>query len=85
MIGTDVASSPRAPPRKGGNSVPDNTIIEPGVAKAFEDVMERGRVLFFSAPCGFGKSTLASALPAGRKVLRKSADEADCFTFRHQR
>ena len=35
--------------------------------------MERGRVLFFSAPCGFGKSTLSDALLSGRDVLRLNA------------
>lgn len=36
--------------------MPDNTIIEPGVAKAFEDVMERGRVLFSVPPAASEKA-----------------------------
>ena len=37
--------------------------------------MDRERVLFFSAPCGFGKTTLAGALLCGQDVLRLSADD----------
>lgn len=37
--------------------------------------MDRERVLFFSAPCGFGKATLAGALLRGQDVLRLSADD----------
>ena len=37
--------------------------------------MDRERVLFFSAPCGSGKTTLAGALLRGQDVLRLSADD----------
>ena len=37
--------------------------------------MAGGRVLFFSAPCGFGKTALAEALPRGQDVLRLSAGD----------
>ena len=40
--------------------------------------MAHGRVLFFSAPCGFGKTVLADALLRGRNVLRQSAADPDC-------
>ena len=48
-----------------------NIIIKPSVQKRFDSFMEHGRVLFFSAPCGFGKTVLADALLRGRKVLRQ--------------
>ena len=37
--------------------------------------MAGGRVLFFSAPCGFGKTALAEALLRGQDVLRLSAGD----------
>lgn len=37
-------------------------IIKPAVQQRFDSFIQRGRVLFVSAPCGFGKSTLADAL-----------------------
>ena len=56
----------------------ENIIIKPSVQKRFDSFMEHGRVLFFSAPCGFGKTVLADALLRGRKVLRQNAGEPDC-------
>ena len=52
-------------------------IVKPSTAQAFETLWERGRVLFFSAPCGFGKTAVAEVLLSGREVLRLSADSAD--------
>ena len=57
--------------------VSGNIVIKPSVQQRFDGFMQSGRVLFFSAPCGFGESTLASALLAGRNVLRQSAGAAD--------
>ena len=48
-------------------------IVKPSTAQAFETLWERGRVLFFSAPCGFGKTVLADTLLDGRPVLRLNA------------
>ena len=42
--------------------MPENVIIKPAIRKQFEEIMRQGRVLFFSAPCGFGKTTVAEAL-----------------------
>ena len=50
-----------------------NIIIKTSVQKRFDSFMVHGRVLFFSAPCGFGKTVLADALLRGRNVLRQSA------------
>lgn len=55
----------------------DNIIIKPAIAKYFEEFMQQGRVLFFSAPCGFGKTVLAEALLAGQNVYRLDAGEAN--------
>ena len=54
-----------------------NMIVKPSVQQRFDGFMERGRVLFFSAPCGFGKTALADALLSGRNVLRRNAGAAD--------
>ena len=56
----------------------ENIIIKPSVQKRFDSFMAHGRVLFFSAPCGFGKTVLADALLRGRNVLRQSAADPDC-------
>ena len=48
-------------------------IVKPPTAQAFETLWKRGRVLFFSAPCGFGKTVLADTLLDGRPVLRLNA------------
>ena len=47
-------------------------------AHAIARLLRQGRVLFFSAPCGFGKTVLADALLRGRNVLRQSAADPDC-------
>ena len=54
-----------------------NMIVKPSVRQRFDGFMERGRVLFFSAPCGFGKTALADALLSGRNVLRRNAGAPD--------
>lgn len=64
-------------PTKGRENVTGNIIVKPSVRQRFDSFMERGRVLFFSAPCGFGKSTLSDALLSGRDVLRLNAGAAD--------
>lgn len=51
----------------------ETIIIKPSVRKQFDSFMAHGRVLFFSAPCGFGKTVLADALLRGQKVLRLNA------------
>ena len=52
-------------------------IVKLSTTQAFETLWKRGRVLFFSAPCGFGKTAVAEVLLSGREVLRLSADSAD--------
>ena len=48
-------------------------IVKLSTTQAFETLGKRGRVLFFSAPCGFGKTAVAEALLDGRPVLRLNA------------
>lgn len=54
--------------------------IKPTVAEQFRAFLARGRVLFFSAPCGCGKTALAEELLKGKVVYRLFAGEAD-FAF----
>ena len=58
-----------------------NILIKPSVQQKFDSVMQSGRILFFSAPCGFGKTALANALLRGHRTLRLCADAPD-FTLR---
>ena len=52
---------------KGREEMTEKIIIKPSVQKRFDSFMVHGRVLFFSAPCGFGKTVLADALLRGRE------------------
>ena len=62
---------------KGRGEMTEKIIIKPSVQKRFDSFMVHGRVLFFSAPCGFGKTVLADALLRGQNVLRQSAAAPD--------
>ena len=53
------------------------TILKRSVAECFDVFLKQGRVLFFSAPCGFGKTCVANALTEGKNVLRLSAADPD--------
>ena len=48
----------------------ERTIIKRSIADCFEKFMKQGRVLFFSAPCGFGKTCVADALTEGLRQTR---------------
>ena len=52
-----------------------NVVIRPSVREQYQKFMARGRVLFFTAPCGFGKSTLAETLLAGQQGTPVSESE----------
>lgn len=52
-------------------------VIGAELAEAFDEVMERGRIALFSAPCGFGKSVVSRALLRRRRVRELSADGED--------
>lgn len=48
----------------------EKILVKAGIREKFEAFLHGQRVLFFSAPCGFGKTCVAEALLAGRQVLR---------------
>ncbi len=51
--------------------------IKPAIAEQFRAFLAHGRVLFFSAPCGCGKTALAEELLKGKAVFRLFAGESD--------
>ena len=55
----------------------ENIIVKPSVARLFDTFVQRGRILFLGAPCGFGKTSLANTLVGRNLVLRLHADAAD--------
>jgi len=50
----------------------EQVIIRRTIQESFDRCMRQGRVLFFSAPCGFGKTCVANALVKGKSVLKLS-------------
>ena len=54
-----------------------NILIKPAVQQKFDGVMRNGRILFFSAPCGFGKTAVANALLHKWRTLCLRADAPD--------
>ena len=61
-----------------------NIIIKTSVQKRFDSFMMHGRVLFFSAPCGFGKTVLADAHPLPLSDdLGALAGGLGCFPLEH--
>ncbi len=55
----------------------EHIVVKRSIAETFCTFMERGRVLFFSAPCGFGKSALTRTLLVGQKTCCVRAGEPD--------
>ena len=58
----------------------ETIIVKPSVQEQFDCFLRQGRVLFFSAPCGFGKTAAAEALLSEQDCLRLSAASPD-FTL----
>lgn len=56
-----------------------NTIvlIKPDIQEKFENFIHTGRIAFFSAPCGFGKTTVVHELLKNKKTYEVSADSID--------
>ena len=52
-------------------------VIRPLIREKFQEFLQGQRILFLSAPCGFGKTTVAEALLSGRSVLRRSGEDED--------
>ncbi len=55
----------------------ETVVVKPAVRQRFERFLSHGRILFFSAPCGFGKTALVETLLSGQKVLRRSAADPE--------
>ena len=51
------------------------TIIKTGIKEKFDRFSEQGRILFFSAACGFGKTTVAKELLKSKRVLEISIED----------
>lgn len=52
-------------------------IIKKTIKTKFDEFMDHGRILYFGAPCGFGKSTVAFELLRGKKFELISGLESD--------
>lgn len=52
-----------------------NIVIRPLLREKFQKFLQGQRILFFGAPCGFGKTTVAEGLLSGRAVLRRSGED----------
>ena len=52
-------------------------IIKKTIKTKFDEFMDHGRILYFGAPCGFGKSTVAFELLRGKKFELISGLETD--------
>ena len=50
-------------------------VLKPALAAQFRSAQEQYRVIFFSAPCGFGKTTAAQLLLSGKKTLWLNAED----------
>lgn len=50
-------------------------VLKPALAAQFCSALEHYRVIFFSAPCGFGKTTAAQLLLSGKKTRWLNAED----------
>ena len=55
------------------------TVLKQGLKERMEDALKGGRVLMFSAPCGFGKTTAVRSLLSGRHSHMIQADGQEFF------
>lgn len=62
---------------KGGITVVNTVVVRPTIQQTFERFLQQERVLFFSAPCGFGKTTVARELAGEKGVLYLTAETPD--------
>lgn len=54
-----------------------HVMIKSAIKEQFDAFLDHGRIFFFSAPCGFGKTTVAEALLEGKKIERINGLETD--------
>lgn len=52
-------------------------IIKPSLEESFLDSWEKHRIILFSAPCGFGKTTMAKALLSGHTLYQLNGIDAE--------
>ena len=55
----------------------EQVIIRRTIQESFDRFMKQGRVLFFSAPCGCGKTCIADALVKGKNVRKLSGEDPE--------
>ena len=63
--------------RERGKPMMQTIVVKNSIRRKFQDFWDRGRVLFLSAPCGFGKTTLGQTLLDGKRVLALTPDQPD--------
>ncbi len=56
--------------------------IKPEIQEKFKNFTEDGRILLFSAPCGFGKTTVVGHLLRGMSYSEISAESTDFGSFK---
>ena len=61
------------------NIATQKAVVTPAFRELFKAHWRKYRILYFCAPCGAGKTTLAGALLAGYKVCAYSALEPECL------
>ena len=55
----------------------NTVVVRPTIQQTFERFLQQERVLFFSAPCGFGNTTVARELAGEKGVLYLTAETPD--------
>lgn len=54
-----------------------SVIVKPSLEESFLEGWKRNRIIFFSAPCGFGKTTMAKTLLSKHSVFEINARDKD--------
>ena len=73
--GTWLGMDPGKIQEAGVQGMSNVVAVNESVRVAFEQAMEAGRVVYFSAPCGFGKTATIDCVLAGWRVLRLDASD----------
>ena len=58
-----------------------NVVIKPEITRKYREFLRSQRILFFCAPCGFGKTCVAETLLAGEKLLRQEGRTLDVLAL----
>lgn len=54
-----------------------SVIIQPSIEEVFIKGWEQGRIILFSAPCGFGKTTIAKALLSKNRICELNVHDSE--------